>query len=94
MVISLSLSLSLSFFLSPPRLYPDHKHVVLSTRLLKSPSTATPERVQTLTIKKEDRGYSYAVVFGKCLDGNVMWVEVEDPNIRVGHQLHNCGQKM
>ena len=58
----------------------------LSSPLL---SAATPERVQTLTIKEGERGYSYAVVFEKCLDGNVTWVEVEDPYIRARHQLHN-----
>lgn len=50
---------------------------------------ATPERVQTLAIKEGNSGYSYAVVFDKCLDGNITWVEVDDPYIRARHQLHN-----
>ena len=51
--------------------------------------TVTPERVQSLSIKEGDTGYSYGVVFEQCLDGNVTWVEVEDPYIRARHQLHN-----
>ena len=64
---------------SPFSLSDTHTHV----------HAVTPEKVQTLTIKEGDRGYSYAVIFDKCLDGNVTWIEVEDPYIRARHQLHN-----
>ena len=34
-------------------------------------------------------GHSYASVFGSCLDGNVEWVELDDPYIRARHQVQN-----
>lgn len=53
---------------------------------------ATPgpaERVHLLHIKDGEVGHSYSSVFGKCLDGNVEWVEIQDPYLRAKHQLHN-----
>ena len=34
-------------------------------------------------------GHSYGKLFESCLDGNVEWVDVEDPYIRAKHQVHN-----
>ncbi len=47
------------------------------------------ERVHLLRIKDGETGYSYYSVFEKCLDGNVEWVEIQDPYLRAKHQLHN-----
>ena len=45
--------------------------------------------VQNFNIKQDDIGYSYDVVFGKCLDGSVTDVMVKDPYIKARHQLNN-----
>ncbi len=45
--------------------------------------------MQSIHIKDGERGHSYASVFQRCLDGNVEWVEVDDPYIRARHQVHN-----
>lgn len=45
--------------------------------------------MRTIYISEGGRGYSYATIFGSCLDGNVEWVELDDPYIRARHQLHN-----
>ena len=47
------------------------------------------ERVRYVHLKDGEAGYSYDRLFQGCLDGNVEWVEVEDPYIRARHQLHN-----
>lgn len=47
------------------------------------------ERVHLLHIKDGEVGHSYSSVFEKCLDGNVEWVEIQDPYLRAKHQLHN-----
>ena len=55
-------------------------------------SLGTPdvtEKVQSVTIKEGDTGFSYERLFSSCLDGNLEWVEVEDPYIKARHQVHN-----
>lgn len=47
------------------------------------------ERVHYVHIKAGDVGHSYQTLFQKCLDGNVEWVEVQDPYIRARHQVLN-----
>ena len=42
-----------------------------------------------IQIEEGEIGHSYARVFQGCLDGNVEWVEVQDPYIRARHQVHN-----
>ena len=49
--------------------------------------TVPSEKVQFIHIKEGCMGYSYANVFSKCLDGNLEWIEVEDPYIRARHQV-------
>ena len=49
--------------------------------------TVASEKVQFIHIKEGSVGYSYANFFGKCLDGNLEWIEVEDPYIRARHQV-------
>ena len=51
------------------------------------PVTVPLEKVQFIHIKEGSIGYGYANIFGKCLDGNVEWIEVEDPYIRARHQV-------
>lgn len=45
--------------------------------------------MQYIQIKEGETGHSYARLFEGCLDGNVEWVEVQDPYIRVNYQVHN-----
>ena len=49
--------------------------------------TVPSEKVEFIHIKDGSIGYSYGNVFSKCLDGNVEWIEVEDPYIRARHQV-------
>ena len=49
--------------------------------------TVPSEKVQFIHIKEGSVGYGYANVFDKCLDGNLEWIEVEDPYIRARHQV-------
>ena len=51
--------------------------------------TGPMERVHYVHIKAGDVGHSYETLFQKCLDGNVEWVEVQDPYIRARHQVLN-----
>ena len=63
--------------------------VVLVLYLTYSCLPDVKEKVQSITIKEGDVGYSYERLFGCCLDGNLEWVEVEDPYIKARHQVHN-----
>ncbi|XP_064399653.1 MIT domain-containing protein 1-like [Halichondria panicea] len=47
------------------------------------------ESVHSLRIAPGSTGYSYEAVFERCLDGNVHSVAVQDPYIRVRHQIYN-----
>ncbi len=47
------------------------------------------ERVHVLHVKDGEIGHSYHSVFQRCLDGNVEWVELQDPYLRNRHQVHN-----
>ncbi len=47
------------------------------------------ESVHSLRIAPGSTGYSYEAVFERCLDGNVHSVTVQDPYIRVRHQIYN-----
>jgi hypothetical protein len=38
-------------------------------------------------IEDGSRGHSYASVFGRFLDGNVTYIDIEDPYIRAFHQV-------
>ena len=51
--------------------------------------TGPAEHVHRLHIKDGEVGHSYCSVFQRCLDGNVTWVEVQDPYLSKRHQLHN-----
>lgn len=42
-----------------------------------------------LSIKDGEIGHSYSTVFQRCIDGNVEWVELQDPYLRSRHQVHN-----
>ena len=54
-----------------------------------TPPAAPEERVCTIHIKEGEVGHSYGKVFKGCLDGNVEWVDIEDPYIRARYQVHN-----
>lgn len=51
--------------------------------------TGPAERVHLLHIKDGEVGHSYCSVLKQCLDGNVTWVELQDPYLRAKHQVHN-----
>ncbi len=53
------------------------------------PLIGPAESVHSLRISPGATGYSYEAVFERCLDGNVHFVTVQDPYIRVRHQIHN-----
>jgi len=38
-------------------------------------------------IEDGSTGHSYASVFGRFLDGNVIYIDIEDPYIRAFHQV-------
>jgi len=43
--------------------------------------------VKCIQIKEGDTGFSYACVFGPCLDNNITHVTVQDPYIKAKHQV-------
>ena len=45
------------------------------------------EKVQYIHISDGATGYSYVSLFNSCLDGNIEWVEIQDPYIRAKHQV-------
>merc|ERR1739838_201741 len=57
-------------------------------------NAATKQRLQGHThkqiqIEAGDTNYSYSTIFGPLIDGTLTKVEVGDPYIRAGHQIHN-----
>jgi len=46
------------------------------------------QRVKNIQIKEEDKGFSYARVFGPCLDNNITDVTVQDSYIKAKQQVH------
>ena len=46
------------------------------------------QRVKCIQIKEGDTGFSYASVFGPCLDNNITDVTVQDPYIKAKHQVY------
>lgn len=51
-------------------------------------SVAQLHQIQYLHIEEGATGYSYYSVFKMCLDdGDINWVELEDPYIRANHQV-------
>ncbi|CAL4119885.1 unnamed protein product [Meganyctiphanes norvegica] len=57
-------------------------------------NAAAKQRLQGQThkqiqIEAGDTNYSYSTIFGPLIDSTLTKVEVEDPYIRAGHQIHN-----